>query len=334
MKRNYLISIVVVVVCLILASCSFPPGSDTAMESTRIALAIQQTSLAMDQTRVAQSASEQDNEEVSVQPTYTPYPTYTSQAPQVTEAPVVTEEPEPVMSFDDWLNNVDILLYDDLYGFGEMPVIENALDGMSLGSNIKNVGGAMGDFLSNLNSAIQWDLIIVASEARGAISGEYFDVLADHIDRGVATIIEIWYIDDIASGRIQPVMQRCGISYQRDWQRNINADLNEYLIYLLEPTDPLFSQPNTMSMLIPSASYMWTGDVGDMVELNAGSDAVLMAGVQPKEYSSYGMITECLDGRMIWQTFCTHDYKTDDMINMWQNYIYNSLLARYNYLYN
>ena len=211
-------------------------------------------------------------------------------------------------------------------------VVENAIDGLGLGSNTKNVGGAMGDFLSNLNSATQWDLIIIAAEVRTAISGEFFDVLADHMDRGAAMVIEIWYIDDIASGRIQPVMQRCGIAFQRDWQRPWNADLNEYLVYLLEPTDPLFSEPNTMSMLIPSASYLWTGDIGDMVELNAGSDAVIMAGAQPKEHSNYGMITECMDGRMIWQTFSTHDYKTQDMINMWQNYIHNTLMARYEYL--
>jgi hypothetical protein len=194
------------------------------------------------------------------------------------------------------------------------------------------VGDAMGDLLTNLNSSTQWDLIIVAAESRSAISGEYFDVLIDQIDRGSAMILEIWYIDDIAQGRIQPVMQRCGISFQRDWWRDNKADLNDYLVYLLEPDDPMFSQPNAMSMLIPSGSFLWVGDIGDLLEINAGSDAVLLGGAQKKQYDSYGAIAECLDGRMVWQTFSTHDYKYQDMINMWQNYIYNTLLARYEYL--
>lgn len=190
----------------------------------------------------------------------------------------------------------------------------------------------MGDLLSNLNSARQWDLIIIAAESRDAISGEYFDALADQIDRGTAMIIEIWYIDDINFGRIQPVLQRCGISFHRDWQRTPQDDLNEFLIYLLEPSDPMFSQPNIMDMLIPSRSFLWLGDIGDTLEINAGSDAVLLAGTQPKYYDAYGTIAECLEGRMVWQTFSTHDYMYDDMINMWQNYIYNTLLARYDYL--
>jgi len=83
--------------------------------------------------------------------------------------------------------------------------------------------------------------------------------------------------------------------------------------------------------LIPQ-NVMWNGDVGDLVKLNPGSSAVLLAGTQPKEYASYGLMAECLDGRMLWQTFSTHDYKTQDMINLWTNYIVYTLKARYDYL--
>jgi hypothetical protein len=123
-------------------------------------------------------------------------------------------------------------------------------------------------------------------------------------------------------------MQRCGITFHQDWWRDNNANLNTYLIYLLEPSDPLFSQPNMISMLIPY-DIRWIDDVGDTVETIPGSGAVLLAGRLPKEYNSYGLITKCLDGRMVWQTFSTHDYKDQEMINLWQNYIYNTLKARY-----
>ncbi len=342
MKRILWVGVVLLLLSLVVVSCEMPSGTDNGLSETQIALAIQQTGLAMEQTSAAQASPPTVTPEPSLQPTYTPYPTYTSQPPQeapTDEAPVeqpVEEETEevqaPAVSFEDWMEDAEILLYDDMYGMGESPIIENAIDGLGLGSNTKNVGGAMGDFLSNLNSAMDWDLIIIGAESRDAISGEYFDVIADQMDDGTAIIIEIWYIDQIAQGRIQPVMQRCGISFHRDWWRSPNANLNDFLVYLLEPSDPLFSEPYTTSLLIPSTNFLWIGDIGDLLELNTGSDAVLMAGALPKEHSAYGTIAECLDGRMIWQTFSTHDYKYQEMINLWTNYIYNTLQARYEYL--
>jgi len=335
-KKFIVFGAVCLLFSMVLSSCDMPSGSDPSLDNTRVALAIQQTSLALEQTNAAQNGAPSATPETPAQPTYTPYPTFTSQAVEEPpeEEPEPTEEPEeePAISFEDWLDDVDILLYDDMFGLGQSPIIENAIDGLGLGSNTKNVGGAMGDFLSNMNSATKWDLIIIAAESRDAISGEYFDVLADQIDRGVSIVIEIWYIDDISQGRIQPVMQRCGISFFRDWWRAVGDNVVDYIVYLLDQDDPMFSQPNTMQMLVPSRSYLWVYDIGDMLELNAGSDAVLLGGTQPKQYSNYGTIAECLDGRMVWQTFSTHDYQYQDMINMWQNYIYNTLLARYDYL--
>jgi len=340
--KNYIrIFLLSVVYGCLLASCDMlPTGGNDDLDSTRVAIAIQQTSLAMQQSQVEQPA--QVEPEVEIQPTYTPYPTYTAQVeaepvnvePTSTPELVSTAEPAPTeeiissTSFEDWLEDVDILLYDDMFGSGEPLVIENALDGLGLGDNTTNVRDAMGDFLSNMNSAVNWDLIIVGAENRDNISGEYFDVIANEIDRGSSFIFEVWYIDDIIHGRIQPVFQRCGIAFHRDWQRAWNANLNNYLVYLLEPGDPLFSEPNLVSMLIPY-DVLWWGDAGDMLELNPGSDAVLLGGAQSKEHSSYGLIAECMDGQMIWQTFSTHDYRNQEMINLWQNYIYNTLQARY-----
>jgi len=341
MKGYIRISLIGIVVACLLTSCEMlPMGGNADLEGTQVAIAVQQTSLAMQQSQVDQPAPAE--REVQIQPTYTPYPTYTVQVqaevviinptstpePTYTTEPIQTEEIITMISFEDWLEDVEILLYDDMYGEGEPLVIENALDGLGLGSNTTNVKDAMGDFLRHMNSGINWDLIIVGAESRDNISGEYFDVIADQIDRDSSFIFEVWYVDDIISGRIQPVFQRCGITFHQDWQRAWNANLNDYLVYLLEPGDPLFSEPNVINMLIPY-DVLWWGDAGDMLKLNPGSDAVLLAGAQSKEHSSYGLIAECMDGQMIWQTFSTHDYRHQDMINLWQNYIYNTLLARY-----
>lgn len=334
MKRILLLSLGAVCILVLLASCGFPGTTDASLEGTRMALAVQQTSMALEQTRAAQEAAPQETQPPApaVQPTYTAYPTYTSQAPEpVVEEVTEPPEAEPEQTFDEWLDDVDILLYDAMLGRGDTPVIENAIDGLGLGGNTENVGTAIGDFLSSMNSAVQWDLIIVGSEFRSQVQGEIFDALANEIDRGSSVVLETWYIDQVYNGRIQPVMQRCGISFHQDWWRDNNADLNAFLVYLLEPDAPLFSQPNTIGMLIPY-DIRWIDDVGDTVEVVPGSDATLMAGRLPNEHKSYGLITECMDGRIVWQTFSTHDYKDAEMLSLWQNYIYNALEARYEYL--
>jgi hypothetical protein len=336
MNRRVIFVLVFLVLSLLLGSCSILSFSnDTSMESTQVALAIQQTSLAMSQAEQNGGEVQPVEAQPQVQPTYTPYPTYTSEVvvaptaePPPVEEPEATEEPAPAMSFEDWMKEADILVYDAMYGRGDTEIILTAIEGLGLGRNVKHVGDAIGDFISEMNSAMEWDLIIVGSEFRSQVQGEVFDVLVTQIDRGSAVILETWYIDQVYNGRIRPVMQRCGITFHQDWWRDNNANLNTYLIYLLEPGDPLFSQPNMISMLIPY-DVRWIDDVGDTVETIPGSGAVLLAGRLPKEYDSYGLITECLDGRMVWQTFSTHDYKDQEMINLWQNYIYNTLKARY-----
>ncbi len=347
MKQRLLLCISLLALGVLLTSCDMlTSGSGSQeLENTRVALAIQQTSMSMDQTRLAQAEPVLVATEPPLQPTYTAYPTYTQavvvEPPPAQEpttvvveppAPTLPPTPEPVETYEQWLKSVNILLYDDMFPFGEARVIQNAVDGLGLGKNTTNVNDAMGHLLTNMNSATPWDLIIIGAESRQNISGEYFDVLADQIDRGTAVILEVWYIDNISSGRIQPVMQRSGIAFHRDWWRDTNSNLNAYLVYLLDPTHPLFSEPNLISMLIPY-DVMWVGDVGDLLKLNPGSGASLLGGTQPKEMTSYGLIAECMDGRMIWQTFSTHDYKTQEMINLWQNYITHTLKARYEYLH-
>lgn len=335
MKRLSRIVTAFFIISLFISGCGLINISNPSLQQTQIAMGIQSTQLSLQQTQIALPT---EAPEPTTQPTYTPYPTYTAQAPlpQPTVEVVPTQESfaEPAfILFDDWKEDVNILLYDNMYLFNNSGnMISVALDGLGFGDNTTNVKDAMGTFLTQLNSGTQWDLIIVGGEFRDAISGDYFDMVADQVDNGVSVIIEIWYIDQVYHGRVQPLMQRCGIALDRDWQMAQNANLNDYLVYLLDPSDPLFSNPNTISLLSPTFSHWWILDVGDLVKKVPGSDAKLMAGAYPKEYSSYGLIAECMDGRMIWQTFSTHNYKYNDMINLWQNYIINTLQARWEYV--
>jgi hypothetical protein len=328
-KKSIILVFSGLLIAILIGSCSLPGMTDPSLEATKMALAVMQTSMALEQAQGVQNAVE-ETQPPAAQPTYTPYPTFTSQAVEQTEEPA-TEEVVPAQSFEDWMDGANILLYDAMYGRGDTNVIENAIDGLGLSGNTTNVGTNIGDFLSEMNSAVTWDLIIVGSEFRSQVQGEIFDALANEIDRGSSVVLETWYIDQVFNGRIQPVMQRCGITFHQDWWRDNNADLNSFLVYLVEPDAELFSQPNTIGMLIPY-DIRWIDDVGDTVKKISGSDAVLMAGRLPNEHNSYGLLTECMGGRMVWQTFSTHDYKDQDMINLWQNYIYNTLEARFEYI--
>jgi hypothetical protein len=362
LRNIFIVSILIIILGV---TCSAPinlSSGNAGAEETTIAMDIQSTILAQQQTQNAQQSNPPNNEEQSqpaqqdsqmipeqpsapqeppqvppqMPPTYTPNPTYTPQPilgptvpPLPTIAPLPTQPTGP--SMDERIRSAKILVYDDSYGSidsfgrGMTSRIDDALNGMGLtGGNVTNVHDAMGNFMSQLNSGTEWDLIIVGAENRRGIQGEFWDTIGHHINNNVAVIAEMWTLDSIANGRIAPVLVGCGIGYATDWTRKQNANLNDYLIYILEPSNPVFTTPNTIGMLIPTSDYAWYGDVGDRVKLTGG-DAVLLAGSLPKEHSTYGLISSCHGGRVIFQTFDTHDYKYKDVIPLWQNYIHNTL---------
>ena len=56
-----------------------------------------------------------------------------------------------------------------------------------------------------------------------------------------------------------------------------------------------------------------------------GSPEELFGGTNPTNLNSDGLLATCYEGRFILQTFSTHDYFKEDIIAMWQNYIYYAL---------
>lgn len=88
MKKYITLSTCIVVIAVLFTACDIPLGGDPALEQTRIALAVQQTSLALDQSSGNQPVQPQTDPQQPVQPTYTTYPTYTVQAPE-------PEQPQP-----------------------------------------------------------------------------------------------------------------------------------------------------------------------------------------------------------------------------------------------
>jgi hypothetical protein len=198
-------------------------------------------------------------------------------------------------------------------------------------SHVTNVGDALGNFQKEIFSTTKWDLIIVSAETRSNFSGEMFDGVFDRLNDGAAVILELWHLDKIAGGRISPLMGLCGVSHQSNWERPIHYDPLDYSMYWLDPSSPIISNPNEVKPLYSSTNY-WMEDAGDQIKLVSGREATLLAGLYPNDNSSNGTLASCMDGRMILQTFSTHDYKYEQMIPLWENYIVNTLTAHFNYV--
>jgi len=165
-------------------------------------------------------------------------------------------------------------------------------------------------------------LIIVAAEAHEEVSGEFFDVLTRRVvQENTALIVELWYLDQISEGRIKPLTTQCGIKLQKSYNL---ADS----IYWLDSGNPILNEPNNAIPLIHYSRY-WEWQAGDYLRLVPGSDATLLAGMYQDRNSDYGVVASCFEGRVIFQTFCNHDYDQTDIQVLWENYIYNTLKNRF-----
>jgi hypothetical protein len=217
--------------------------------------------------------------------------------------------------------------------FQYLPRVDQALNALGLSSSrVVRVADAQGNFLRELNTGRGWDLIITAAETRTGPTGEFWEAIGDLVmNDNVALIAEEWDLDSFYIGKISPLLSRCGMTVQKDWERDpVRYDIYDYSILWLEPEHPIFTDPNIVgSLVVPN--IVWWNDAGDLIKLNGG-DAQLLAGTQKNEYSSYGVITTCMDGRVIWQSFSTHDYAADDTLALWQNYIVYTLKNRFAYL--
>jgi hypothetical protein len=326
-------------VIVLTLACNMPGTSERVaqenmLRDTQEVLSVQQTVMAIGQLTEAANANKpvlppeqptaRPPEEL---PTYTPYPTYTVDIPVPTAEPIATATPD----FDAWLKTANVLVYEDMKGdFTTLPRVDPALDTLGLNkANIVRVADARGDFLRQLNTGRKWDLIIMAAESRTAPTGEFWESIADLvINNQVALVSETWDLDSYYIGKITPLLTRCGITVHKDWQRDPNTfDIYDYSIYWLEPQHPVFTDPNLIEPLLVSDLFWWW-DVGDYIKLKGG-DAQILAGTQKKEYSSYGLITTCMEGRVIWQTFSTHDYPAEETTALWQNYITYTLKNRF-----
>jgi len=290
-------------------------ATQDAQNATQIALDVQSTVNAQQITKGEQA-------------TNTPLPpTATQPAPT---AP--TQSSAMDQDFDTWMRSASILLYEDMAGdFSVYRFIQLALDGMGL--QYIDVRDALGHYKTQLLSGGPggqgWDLIISGKESRDAVQGEFYVYLSDALNAGSSVIIEEWDMDGIATGKISMVLSRCGIDFHRNW---IGEPLSKQLLFPINGSHPVHHFPNEgISLTNPSGFWLGT-DLGDLIRLRPGSDANLLWGARVNFSDSYATAASCVDGRLILQTYSTHSYGQERIVLMWQNYIYNTLKARYDYL--
>jgi hypothetical protein len=282
-----------------------------AAERTRIAQEIQATMLAEQIAQLTQQAGQ-------TLPTNPPPP-----PPPASEVPPPpASSPEPPIDLEQKIKNAKILLFEDMAGTGELEYYQEALE--MGGYTFKDDGSAQGWFKDDLLSSTEWDLIIAASESRTKIQGEFFVYLLDHINRGAAVIIEHWALDDLAQGKVAPILTKCGVGLYRDWffREWWLADLS---VWPLIPDHPIFTTPNK-GISLRNFSVFWADpDQGDLLKLTGSGDAKLVAGTIATSKSDHGVVASCLGGRMIIQTFSSHNYRRDMVTSLIQNYVHYTL---------
>lgn len=275
-----------------------------AVDPTKLVLELQATNAALVATQAASDAEQQGL--LATQQSAYATQQAAAAAPPTAEAP----QPTPTTDLNDKIKNAKILVYEDTQDIGLW--VSDALDGMDV--EYVFVGDHIGTLMENLNSPIKWDLIIIAAESKSTVQGEFWDMINEKITQDkTALIAEVWYLDSLGGGRIRNLLTNCGVQFQADYP------LAES-IYWLDESHPLFQEPNIAMPLIHYSRH-WDVQAGDYVRLSAGSTADLVGGAYLKHKSDYGLITSCMDGRVILQTFSNHDFHKDEVVRLWQNYV-------------
>ncbi len=296
---------------LILAcSVSTAPAESPSFDTTKLALELQGTSMALQLTQAALN-----NQPPATQPPAPATQVIATQPPAPAVIPTQIQA-SPTPNVETQIKNAKILVYENTDERGIGMWIQDALNG--LGLKYTQTGSYSGHFMENLNSGIKWDLIIVGAEDKDKISGEFWDVINSRLARDkTAMIAEVWYLDREAYGPISQIMSGCGIRYMKDMPVDDS-------IYWWEPDHPIFNEPNTVLPLV-HYSLFWGNQAGDRIALGSGGDATILAGRSASPSNDGGVLATCYQGRVIIQTFSDHDYHHEDIIPLWQNYIHYTL---------
>jgi hypothetical protein len=341
---------------------------DPSIRETQIELNVQQTIAAQQATNQVRITSTQNpdilSETQSAQQTLSAQATEAAlNAPQLegttpTIQPESSATPEDTKTqvtdtsgdFNDWIRTANILLYEDIISDANTNrYIKDSLTEMGIDcqqgseSHCKDDGSAKGwlqtDLEGNAPNGNPWDLIIVAAEYKtGApesdtsLPGEFFTSLLNWVDNGTPVILEFGNFDEVYASSAKGILDRCGIEYESNW---VKVPVSRMAMFPENATNPILTQPNS-NLTFTDVTDHWTTksktfyyDLGDLVRLSPNSNATILVGTVPDLSTSHGTLTVCMDGRLLIQTFSSHQLTFNSMRLVWENYIYNMLKVRF-----
>jgi hypothetical protein len=336
-----------VILISVIAGCSLPTGGDSQAVSdlalTQTVISIQQTQTAMGggvvqvitATGEPQAATEIPVTLPPPPPEDTPVPPL-NELPQATLPPSTPEGPSgDSPTFEEWMKVANILAYEDIiYHEKLVRYVRETLRGMDL--NYTFVGSAIGEFKKKLLLEAPpggWDLIIAANEAKipPVLKGEYFDYLNDALEQGTPVILEVHYLDRVSEGSIEPILEKCGVEYEKNWK---DVSSRNQIMWPLEPEHPILNVPNSnLSFTRTTGTWALNYDIGDLMKIGYGGDARFLLGLSSGNDQMHGTLTTCMGDHLILQTYSSHQIDEDVSLDLWENYIYNALKVRYADLY-
>lgn len=352
MKRHSLALFSLFAFVLLMPACipSQPatPAVDTqstlqALQNTQIALAFQLTTIAgSPPTALPKEVPEEPSPTPIVVIATQPEPPTAEPTATETEIPLPTETLTPVPTqtpdaaeltrqFEARILSANVLVYDEPDAQGRLvPRLGKALEGMRFsGGNIANTNNYLGNFDRLLRNG-GWDLVIMAVESRDRTELGNLGVLdgiMNHVNSGGALIVETWNLDEDQSALGQFMLSICNAHVEKDWHHATGHYIDFY-IPALSPASPVFNKPNSVTMPL-QPSIFWPGDAGDLIRINPNGQNRILAGLLSDDPNNYGLLTSCLDGRVILQTFSTHDYPLYDTVRLWQNMMYYTLSNKF-----
>jgi hypothetical protein len=118
------------------------------------------------------------------------------------------------------------------------------------------------------------------------------------------------------------LFDKCGLTYQGDLY-DLRYELQ--IFYTPNPDHPVLTEPNRIELYKVMNYWDLKGDLGDVLKASSSGNATILFSRKPDTPNAYGTLATCFGGRFIIQTFSSHQYAKDQMIPLWQNYIYQTL---------
>jgi len=313
--------------------------AEISLQATQTSMAEQfkQTEIALQATQTAQTI------EINAVPQAAQAPEAEEEAPvqegveqseeAITSSEVTAGDSAPEFSqeaFEAYMEDAKILLYEDAVNAPWLArYVKDALDDMGL--DYKDDGSAIGWLKSDLLST-NWDLVIIALEDPGKPPmGEYFEFINQTLDNGSAVILEIWFLNFVSRGEIASTLSRCGVEFESDYGLSTGSG-NDLINWPLpgKSGHPIFNEPNKGLRWTNIAAIRGPDDLGDFIKLSGKKDdAELLLGAIATEKNTHGTLAICNNGKFIIQTFHTHNLAYEESVPLWQNYIYNTLKAKF-----